>query len=297
MTLLFALLALLGSVALAAVWLTGRLATSRAALRLETVETGRLAVGPAVDALRPGEVEAGSGVLGPSRRIAAMAVVGIGLAVAFACRIGLGWSLSIAGAIAFDASILAALVLATRREQRALRLEEQLAQLLRMTSASLRAGLGRIDALGRSASQIGDPLAGVLKETVGRLRLGEDPERAFDHLARHVPLESFRLFAMVIATQWHAGGSLQNTLGSIGDFMQDRVDVARRIRAQASPTRSSVLTLVAATAAIAYFSHANDPANLERFLRSEWGDRLISAALALQGGALVWIWRLTRTTL
>jgi Flp pilus assembly protein TadB len=302
-TIVLALIALVGSAALAGVWLVGQLASNRSALRLGSARSGseaieaRLVAALAEDGA--GRVSAGrvSGALGVSTTVFVVSTGGLGLAVAGVCRMVFGFSFLIAGAIGLDAAILLGLVLATWGERRALRLEEQLAQLLRLTAAGLRAGMGRIDALGRSAAQVGDPLGGVLRETVGRLRLGEEADRAFAHLAQQVPLESFRLFSVVIATQWHAGGSLQNTLGSIGEFMQDRVDVACRIQAQSSPTRSSVLTLIAATAAIAYFSHANDPANLERFLRSTWGDRLIAAALTLQGGALVWIWRLTRTRL
>ena len=303
MTIVLALIALVGSAALAGVWLVRQIAANRSALRLASTDSGRIGlderidVGPVSVGGHAVEVDPVSGALGASTVIAAAAASVVGLVVAGGCRLIPGYSFLISGAIGLDAAILVGLVFATRRERRALRLEEQLAQLLRLTSAGLRAGMGRIDALGRSAVQIGDPLGDVLRETVGRLRLGEDPERAFAHLARHVPLESFRLFSVVISTQWHAGGSLQNTLASIGEFMQDRVDVARRIQAQASPTRSSVLTLIAATAAIAYFSHANDPANLERFLRSDWGDRLVAGALGLQGGALAWIWRLTRTRL
>lgn len=303
MTIVLALIALVGSAALAGVWLVGQRAANRSALRLTSSDSGRAGLearigeGLASPDARAVEADRVSGALGVSTAFAATVVVAVGGVVAGGCRLILDFSFLISGAIGLDAAILVGLVFATQRERRALRLEEQLAQLLRLTSAGLRAGMGRIDALGRSAVQIGDPLGAVLRETVGRLRLGEDPERAFAHLARHVPLESFRLFTVVISTQWHAGGSLQNTLASIGEFMQDRVDVARRIQAQASPTRSSVLTLIAATAAIAYFSHANDPANLERFLRSDWGDRLVAGALMSQGGALAWIWRLTRTRL
>lgn len=220
-----------------------------------------------------------------------------GVAAAVAAGLGFGLSRLVSAAVGLDGAILIGLALATRRERLVLRLEEQLAQLLRLSAASLRAGLGRVDSLAQATRQVGAPLAAVVGEAVGRLRLGEDAAQAFATLARRVPLESFRLFSVVIAAQWHAGGSLQHTLGSIGESLQDRVEVGRRIQTQAAPTRSSVLTLAAACAAIAYFSHANDPENLGRFLRSDWGERLVALSLVLQGASLLWIWRLTRTRL
>ena len=154
-----------------------------------------------------------------------------------------------------------------------------------MTAAALqaRASAGSRPCIAPS-DQLDAPLRPILLEAVGRLRLGESPQSAFGRLAERVPLETFRLFSMIVATQWHAGGSLQGTLASVGDFMQDRVDVQQRIAAQSAPTRSSTFVLFAATAAIAYFSWTNDPFNLERFIRSETGAcARRGITLALQG--------------
>ena len=203
----------------------------------------------------------------------------------------------IALAIGLDIAVLIGLWFASRRTRRLVRLEAQLAETLRLTAAALRAGLGRIEALHRATEQVDAPLKPLLVEAVGRLHLGESPISAFERLSSRVPLETFRLFSMIIATQWHAGGSLQGTLASAGDFMQDRVDVQQRIASQSAPTRSSTLVLFAATAAIAYFSWSNDPFNLERFLTSEAGALLVGTTLALQGLALVWMDRLMRSRL
>ncbi len=308
MTALVGAIGLLGALVWIAVWIAGRITSRRAALRLAS-SSGELAVAggasgpdPSLDVewIRAGEGRTAGLLAAIRRRIDGPSVLFVlaGFTAGFflARRIA-GLSGGIALAVGLDLAILVGLVLATRAERRALQLESQLATWLRLVSAGLRAGAGRVDALGQALGQVGDPLARVLSGPVGRLRLGEEPEKVFARLHEAVPLESFRLFSLVLSAQWHAGGSLQNTLGSIGEALQDRVDVARRIQTQSAPTRSSVLTLIAATGAIALFSHSNDPENLERFLRSAWGDALIASALALQGGALVWIWRLTRTRL
>ncbi|MFK7895282.1 MAG: type II secretion system F family protein [Myxococcota bacterium] len=206
------------------------------------------------------------------------------------------FELPIASAIGFDIGVLVYLALSSQRAKYMLRLEAQLAETLRLTSAALKAGLGRIDALHRASEQVSTPLRPILQETVGRLRLGESAEDAFERLVERVPLETFRLFSMVVATQWQAGGSLQGTLASVGDFMQDRVDVQQRIASQSAPTRSSTFVLFAATGAIAYFSWTHDPFSLERFLRSDAGTALVATTLALQGVALIWMDRLMRGT-
>jgi len=290
--------ALLGSLAWLAVWLRRRVVLARATSRLGSDPDD--GIGPARFEATPvaARAEARSRPsahvgMDPGRRRAVL--VGIVFVSGLTLwRPVLDLPLPIASALALDGAILFGLGLATRQDRWNLRLEEQLAESLRLSSAGLHAGLGRVEALQRAAAQIDAPLRPILLETVGQLRLGEEPQQVFRRLAARIPLETFRLFTMVIATQWEAGGSLQRTFASVGDFMQDRVEVARRITAQAAPTRSAILTLIGATAAIAWFSGANDPASLERFLRSSWGSGLVGSALALQGASLVWMWRLTR---
>lgn len=306
MTALLGALGLVGSLLLIGFWLSERITARRASLRLADSAdasssdsgAGGIAAGRDGEATAPDRSEEEGRVAAALRRTDAASVLfvvcGFAAGLGFA-RLVLGLSAGIAAATGLDFAILVGLALATRGERRSLQLEAQLASWLRLVAAGLRAGLGRVDALTQALAQVGDPLARVLAEPIGRLRLGEDPGRAFARLRQQVPLESFRLFALVLTAQWHAGGSLQNTLGSIGEALQDRVDVARRIQTQSAPTRSSVLTLIGATIAIAVFSYSNDPANLERFLRSAWGDGLVATALGLQGLSLVWIWQLTRT--
>mgnify|MGYP005848492157 CR=1 FL=1 len=297
--------ALLGSFVLVWIWLRRGFVLDRAQARLgpdpddSRLDDSRPASG--VGSAGRADEAAGASPASPARAIFAASWFRVARWVVPVFLLGLGlwwWTLGIplpiALALSLDGAILSGLARGTIQDRRDLRIEEQLAESLRLTSAGLRAGLGRVDALHRAAGQIDAPLRPILLDTVGQLRLGEDPEQAFQRLAQRVPLETFRLFAMVIATQWGAGGSLQNTFASVGSFMQDRVEVGRRIAAQAAPTRSAILTLVAATAAIAWFSWSNDPTNLERFLRSEWGSGLVATALTLQGLSLLWMWRLSR---
>jgi len=291
---------LLGGAALLAS--LGLLAVVAHRLLLERRATVRLG---ADESVRPGSVaeedREGDGALGVrwSReelgaifRITLPASVGlVGAGLAYLT----GLVTPIACALGFDVGAVAWLWLVGRHTRHLARLEAQLAETLRLTAAALRAGLGRIDSLHRAADQIDAPLQPILLEAVGRLRLGDSPQTAFERLSARVPLETFRLFSMIIATQWQAGGSLQGTLGSVGDFMQDRVDVQQRIASQSAPTRSSTLVLFGATAAIAWLSWTNDPVNMQRFFGSGMGSTLVATTLALQGIALIWMDRLMRS--
>lgn len=286
-------LALLASLSILAFLAHRALVAHRAVVRLGSADESALDVAEAFEDEGSTSVRWRPEELSPGAHLAIAIVLGV-VGSAAASLLG-GLVTPVALALGLDLGILVGLGLASRRAKHLARLEAQLAEAIRMTAAALKAGLGRIEALHRASDQLDAPLRPILLEAVGRLRLGESPQSAFGRLAERVPLETFRLFSMIVATQWHAGGSLQGTLASVGDFMQDRVDVQQRIAAQSAPTRSSTFVLFAATAAIAYFSWTNDPFNLERFIRSETGAWLVAATLALQGVALVWMDRLMRT--
>lgn len=284
-------LALLASMSIV-IFLTRRLALERKAISRLGEQGATSEAEGYIENDQPNRSPVGWQTVALSPRFTASASCMVGLLGAASVLLFAKVAVPIAFAIGFDLGILVYLSLSSRRTKYLVRLEAQLAETLRLTASALKAGLGRIDALHRAADQVDAPLHPILLETVGRLRLGESPQLAFEHLIERVPLETFRLFSMVVATQWQAGGSLQGTLASVGDFMQDRVDVQQRIASQSAPTRSSTIVLFAATGAIAYFSWTHDPYNLERFLRSDAGTALAATTLALQGVALVWMDRL-----
>ena len=287
--------AIVASLMLVSIWGHRRLVAARAARRLEVSEGAGSGEGRAWELDDPGLAARLGGLLRSSSRVGLYALATAAGALAAAVAWGwLGLPLEIALAVTLDVAILVGIQVENVHARRLLRIEEQLAEALRLTAAGLRAGMGRIDSLQRSAGQVEKPLRPLLADAVGRLRLGEAPEAAFGRLAHEVPLDSARLLALMIGAQWHAGGSLQGTLASVGEFMQDRVEVARRIESQTAATRSSILLLVGATGAIAWFSWNHDPAGLERFVRSSWGESLVAATLALQGLSLLWMNRLMR---
>jgi Flp pilus assembly protein TadB len=57
---------------------------------------------------------------------------------------------------------------------------------------------------------------------------------AVSDLQVHVPLETFDLFATSLAIHWEVGGSLATTLSTVGRTVRDRIELARRVRAQSS---------------------------------------------------------------
>ena len=136
----------------------------------------------------------------------------IGVAAALALWIAVGLPLEIAGAGGFLLGVIAHLVEDYRGEQQAAMIEAQLATAIYLMVGSLRAGASLLSAFESALEEIGPPLRPYFQEVAGRIRLGDDPRTAVSDLQVHVPLETFRLFAISLAIHWEVGGSLATTL-------------------------------------------------------------------------------------
>ena len=204
------------------------------------------------------------------------------------------WDWYLSAGIGGVAGALAHVSFAALEKKKTLQLEEGLAEAIALVSSALRSGASPVDALERASRAVQGPAQSPLLELSGALRLGEDVERALEALVERVPLESYRLFAIALAVQWRAGGSLERSLSVVARTVRDRVELERRIFSQAAPTRVSVFAFVIATLAIAYLMWQNDPANVENFLMSSTGIQLVGSAIWLQAIGILWMSQLSR---
>jgi tight adherence protein B len=211
--------------------------------------------------------------------------------LAGAFRIDLALALSLAALV----GVLVWIALGLRARAYALKVEGQLGDAIDLQIAALRAGASLLDALAVAAREVRRPLANAFGEAVGRLRLGEDPLEVFDDLQQLVPLDSMRLYTQALAVQWETGGSLAPTLASVGAAVRDRVELVRRVKAQASEVEFSVLGVLALTWLIAWISWRTDPGRFEDFVGSAIGASLLALAIGMQAVGLIWVDRLSRT--
>lgn len=175
-----------------------------------------------------------------------------------------------------------------------LRLEQQLADLIDLVVGTLRAGIGVVEGLESAARESKEPLRGLIEDTTARIRLGDDPQRVFVDLRARVPAESFRLFAFALAVHWQAGGSLAPTLASVGRSVRDRIDLARRARAQAAEAQFSVVGILLLIYVLGFLMWRLEPERLEQFVAWEPGAALVTAVAALQAVGLLWMRKLAR---
>lgn len=192
--------------------------------------------------------------------------------------------------------VIGVLIRSSLVSRRILKLEQQLSEAIDHMVTSLHAGIGIIDALGGAERDARKPLKPYLSQFLLRLRLGDDPPSVCREMADVLPLESFRLFYYALGVQWEGGGNLAPTLATTGRFIRDRVELGRRVRAQSTEARFSVLAILGLTYFLALLMWNMDSDRVESFLSHHWGHWLTAFGVFMQALGAAWIARMSRVT-
>jgi tight adherence protein B len=201
-------------------------------------------------------------------------------------------------AYALGFAVLAASVLylleVARADRQVQQIEGQLADTIDLLVASLRAGSALLAGLDVTLRDARMPIREELEYMVGRIRIGDDPRLVVQELAMRVPLESFRLFAHALLVHWETGSGLTSSLRTVARTVRDRLEVARRISAQAVESQVSVIAVMLINYGLmAYMLHSN-PAPMEKLLYSAIGSFVATALMILQSVGMLWIWSMSR---
>lgn len=218
-----------------------------------------------------------------------------GVATGAALWLAVGLPIEVAAAFGVLAGVLAHLIEDHIGDTRAALIESQLASAIYLMVGSLRAGASLLAAFESALEEVGPPLRPYFQEVAGRIRLGDDPRTAVSDLQRHVPLETFRLFATSLAIHWEVGGSLATTLSTVGQTVRDRIELSRRVRAQAVESHASVAVVLVIAYVLAFLMWRTNPDRLEAFVETGVGTAIVAGVVALQAAGLVWMSRLTRS--
>jgi tight adherence protein B len=210
--------------------------------------------------------------------------------------LAVGLPAHVAAAVGVLVAIIAHLVEDHHAGRQADAIEAQLAAAIYLMVGSLRAGASLVAAFESALEEVGAPLRPYFQEVAGRIRLGDDPRAAVSDLQAHVPLETFRLFAISLAVHWEVGGSLATTLASVGQTVRDRIELARRVRAQAVEAHASVAVVLVLAYVLGLLMWRTNPDRLGAFVASGAGTFIVAVAIALQAAGLVWMSRLSRST-
>jgi tight adherence protein B len=214
--------------------------------------------------------------------------------VAAGCWEWLSWPIPFALAAAGIAGVIGMIVEAILASKRILLLEIQLTEAIDGLVSALRVGMALPKAIEVAMQESKAPLRFYLEDMVARLRLGEEAPVIFRDLAQRIPLESVQLFSLTLSAQWASGGRVASSLAAVGRTIRDRVEVSRRVRAQAVEANVSVAAMMGISYGLAWIMWRANPKSFLVFLTSDLGLYLTAGAMMLQALGILWVRQLSQ---
>src|SRR5438309_6438884 len=181
------------------------------------------------------------------------------------------------------------------------RLANQLFRLLpdtiQLVSSTVRSGLPVNEAFRIIAREMPQPTAGQFAIVCSEVTMGISPEEAVEDVYQRTQVAEYGIFAVTLAVQMKSGGSLTETLHTVGDNVRELVALAARAKALAGEVIFSSRALSVSPFVVGGLLYAINPQTVELLIYDPTGNRLLAyAAASVVIGSLVIRWMVRRET-
>ena len=184
-----------------------------------------------------------------------------------------------------------------QRRRLANQLFRQIPDAIQLVTSSVRAGLPVNEAFRTIAREMPQPTAGQFAIVCSESNLGRPPEEAVEAVYRRTQVMEYGIFAVTLAVQLKSGGSLAETLQTLGETVSQRVALAARAKALAGEVIFSSRALSCAPVIVGGLLYAINPESVDLLLYDPTGNMLLAYATAsVLVGHLVIRWMIRRET-
>src|SRR6266404_4640992 len=173
----------------------------------------------------------------------------------------------------------------------------QLPDTIQLVTSTVRSGLPVNEAFRIISRQMPQPTAGQFAIVCSEVSLGRPPEEAVEAVYRRTRVVEYGMFATTLAVQLKSGGSLAETLQTLGDTVSQRVGLAARAKALAAEVIFSSRALSCMPLIVGGLLYAISPASVDLLFTDPTGNMLLAYAVAsVLIGSLVIHWMVRRET-
>jgi tight adherence protein B len=173
----------------------------------------------------------------------------------------------------------------------------QLPDTIELVTSTVRSGLPVNEAFRTVSREMPQPTAGQFAIVCSELGLGRPPEEAVGDVYRRTQVTEYGIFAVTLAVQMKSGGSLTETLQTLGDTVRQRVALAARAKALAAEVIFSSKALSCAPVIIGGLMYWLSPESIDLLFYDPTGRMLLAYAIAsVLIGSLVIRWMIRRET-
>jgi tight adherence protein B len=179
----------------------------------------------------------------------------------------------------------------------ATQLFRQLPDTIQIVTSTVRSGLPVNEAFHTIAREMPQPTAGQFAIVCSELNLGRPPEEALEAVYRRTQVTEYAMFAVTLAVQMKSGGSLAETVQTLGEAVSQRVALAARAKALAAEVIFSSKALSLAPLIVGGLLYWVNPQSVDLLFSDPTGNRLLAYAItSVVIGQLVIRWMIRRET-
>src|SRR3954452_22375200 len=173
----------------------------------------------------------------------------------------------------------------------------QLPDTIELVTSTVRSGLPVNEAFRTISREMPQPTAGQFAIVCSELSLGRPPEEAVEAIYQRTQVAEYGIFAVTLAVQMKSGGSLAETLQTLGDTVRQRVALAARAKALAGEVIFSSRALSCMPLIVGGVLYAISPQTVDPLFYDPTGRTLLAYAVAsVLIGSLVISWMIKRET-
>jgi tight adherence protein B len=184
-----------------------------------------------------------------------------------------------------------------QRRRLANQLFRQLPDTIQLVTSTVRSGLPVNEAFLIISREMPQPTAGQFAIVCSEVSMGRPPEEAVEAVYRRTQVVEYGIFAMTLAVQLKSGGSLAETLQTLGDTVSQRVGLAARAKALAAEVIFSAKALSYAPLIVAGLLYWINPRSVDLLFYDPTGNKLLAYAVtSVLIGNLVIRWMIRRDT-
>jgi len=173
----------------------------------------------------------------------------------------------------------------------------QLPDTIQIVASTVRSGLPVNEAFRTIAREMPQPTAGQFAIVCSELSLGRPPEEAVEAVYRRTQVAEYAMFAVTLAVQMKSGGSLTETLQTLGDTVSQRVALAARAKALAAEVIFSSRALSCMPVIVGGIFYWLSPESISLLFTDPTGNKLLAYAVcSVLAGHFVIRWMIRRDT-
>ncbi|MBR1229487.1 type II secretion system F family protein [Bradyrhizobium sp. AUGA SZCCT0176] len=184
-----------------------------------------------------------------------------------------------------------------QQQRLANQLFRQLPDTIQLVTSTVRSGLPVNEAFRTIAREMPQPTAGQFAIVCSEVTMGKSPEEAVEDVYRRTQVTEYGIFAVTLAVQLKSGGSLTETLQTLGDTVRQRVALAARAKALAGEVIFSSRALSISPIVVGGLLYLINPQTVDLLFYDPTGNILLAYATAsVIIGTLVIRWMVRRET-